>query len=342
MPDQPIVLTSPEHACDLVRSNSRLSIRGGGTKSGLWAPDADAVQLDARGLTGIIEYEPDEYVFTARAGTPLREIIATLEKSGQYLPFDPLFVEQGGTLGGCIASGIAGPGRFRYGGVRDFIIGVRFIDGTGRVIKGGGKVVKNAAGFDFQKLFVGSLGRLGLITEASFKVFPKPEATLVAAVNAPSLTEAVKIISTVAMKPFDLDAIEFVAGKVFIRIAGHEAALRSRLDTIIKTTAQKFELVSGWPPITGNIRIPLSLPQVAGLDAAVDAPKHYSVGGNVAWIVWPSDRDDAALDESLKQLNLSALHLNGLRARLGMNASASAERVVKQALDEDNKFGDLP
>ncbi len=341
MPDSSIVLTSPEQASDLVRSHARLSIRGGGSKPGLWASTEDSVQLDTRGLTGIIEYEPDEYVFTARTGTPLREIVETLNKSGQYLPFDPLFVEQGGTLGGCIASGIAGPGRFRFGGVRDFIIGVRFIDGTGNIVKGGGKVVKNAAGFEFPKLFVGSLGRLGLITEASFKVFPKPEATLVAAVDAPNASEAAKVISAVAMKPFDLDAIEYAEKRVFIRIAGHETALKARLEAVIKATGLKFEVTAGWPAITGNVRVPLDLTKMMALDAAIDAPKHFSVAGNVAWITWPTDRDLAPLNEALTKLNLTGAHLSKAGSRLGTNPSAAAERVVKQALDADNKFGSL-
>jgi glycolate oxidase FAD binding subunit len=330
MPES-IVLTSPEQACDLVRSHARMSIRGGGTKPGLWASTDDAVQLDTRGLSGIIEYEPDEYVFTARTGTTLRELTDTLNKAGQYLPFDPLFVEQGSTLGGCIASGISGPGRFRFGGVRDFIIGVRFIDGSGNLIKGGGKVVKNAAGFEFPKLMVGSLGRLGLITEASFKVFPKPEAVLVAATDAPSVTDAVKIIANVAMKPFDLDAIEYANGKVFVRIAGNEVALKARLEAIRKATGLAFDTTSDLPNITGNVRVPISLPQLAALDAELaklDVQRSYSVAGNVAWISWPGDRELAALDGMLNTLNQGAQHLDAAPARIGRNVAVDAERVV--------------
>src|SRR5207253_6842143 len=130
------------------------------------------------GLRGITEYDPSEFTFTAGAGTPVREIVAALAESGQYLPFDPMLVEAGATLGGTVAAGLSGPGRFRFGGVRDFILGVRFVDGAGRLLRMGGKVVKNAAGFDLPKFFCGSLGRFGLIVEATFKVFPRPASRL--------------------------------------------------------------------------------------------------------------------------------------------------------------------
>ena len=114
-----------------------------------------------------------EFTFTALAGTPVREIAAALAERGQYLPFDPMLREAGATLGGTVAAGLSGPGRFRYGGLRDFILGVRFVDGEGRLLRLGGKVVKNAAGFDLPKFFVGSLGRFGVLAEMTFKVFPK-------------------------------------------------------------------------------------------------------------------------------------------------------------------------
>src|SRR5437660_3460343 len=125
------------------------------------------------GLSGIVEYEPSEFTFTALAGTRVTEIAEALRKRGQYLPFVRLLWVAGATLGGTVASGLSGPGRFRFGGLRDFILGVRFVDGTGRLLRMGGKVVKNAAGFDLPKFFVGSLGRFGVLAEITFKVFPQ-------------------------------------------------------------------------------------------------------------------------------------------------------------------------
>src|SRR5690606_25923261 len=99
-----------------------------------------ATLLDVGGLRGIVDYDPAELTFTARPGTPLAQIAAALAEHGQYLPFDPPLVEAGATLGGTVAAGVSGPGAYRYGGVRDFVLGVRFIDGTGQLRRAGGRV----------------------------------------------------------------------------------------------------------------------------------------------------------------------------------------------------------
>jgi FAD/FMN-containing dehydrogenase len=128
-------------------------------------------------LTGLTAYDPAECVVTALAGTPVRHLADTLAAYGQYLPWDPPIAGDGATVGGMIASGLSGPGRYRYGGVRDFVIGARVVDGRGRLIASGGQVVKNAAGFLLHHALVGSAGRLGVIAEVSLKVFPRAEAT---------------------------------------------------------------------------------------------------------------------------------------------------------------------
>src|SRR5687768_10335661 len=185
------MLTTIEAVQDFVRSaREPLLPRGAGTKPSLSTPPAGAASLELGGLRGVREYEPGEFVFTALAGTPLAEVEALLAQHGQYLPFDPLLIERGATLGGTVAAGLSGSGRYRYGGVRDFILGVRYVDGSGELVRGGGKVVKNAAGFDLPKLFVGSLGQLGALVELSFKVFPRPEATLTVRHALPTLADA--------------------------------------------------------------------------------------------------------------------------------------------------------
>ncbi|MBI4768870.1 MAG: FAD-binding protein, partial [Chloroflexi bacterium] len=158
MPTKPTTIAEVR---DAVRSLPRLLPRGGGSKPALSIPPEGVAALDLSGLTGLLEYDPAEFTFTALAGTPLSEVLAALSANGQYLPFDPPFAARGATLGGAVAAGLSGPGRYRYGGVRDFILGVRLVDGNGDLVRGGGKVVKNAAGFDIPKLMVGSLGQLG-------------------------------------------------------------------------------------------------------------------------------------------------------------------------------------
>jgi glycolate oxidase FAD binding subunit len=163
--------------CDAIRAHPRVLAIGARTKPRLSAVSEarDVVLISTCGLSGIIAYDPGEFTFTALAGTPLRELRAALAERGQYLPFDPPLVESGATIGGTVAAGLSGPGRFRYGGVRDFILAVQFADGSGQLLRGGAKVVKNAAGFDIPKFLVGSCGRFGVITEVTFKVFPAPQ-----------------------------------------------------------------------------------------------------------------------------------------------------------------------
>ena len=170
----PLTPTTPAELVEAVRSQPHVLAIGARTKPRLSQVPNDVCLISTGALRGIVEYEPEEFTFTALAGTSVREIGQVLAEKGQYLPFDPMWVEAGATLGGTVAAGLSGPGRFRYGGVRDFILGVRFVDGRGRLLRMGGKVVKNCAGFDLPKFFVGSLGRYGALAEITFKVFPAP------------------------------------------------------------------------------------------------------------------------------------------------------------------------
>src|SRR3954462_5507459 len=165
---------TPAELVDAIRATPRVLAVGARTKPRLSQVEEGVALLSTRGLKGIVEYDPSEFTFTALAGTPVREIASALAEKGQGLPFDPLMTDVGATLGGTVAAGLSGPGRFRFGGLRDFILGVRFVDGEGRLLRMGGKVVKNAAGFDLPKFFVGSLGRFGVLAQITFKVFPRP------------------------------------------------------------------------------------------------------------------------------------------------------------------------
>ena len=140
---------SLENLQSLVRTARSLLPFGGATKPALDCGSPEVTRLDMNGFSGVVEYQPEEYTITLLAGTPVREIVSVLRGNGQYLPFTPPFADSGSTIGGAVASGLSGYGRHRYGGIRDFIIGVRFVDGLGDLVRGGGNVVKNAAGFDF-------------------------------------------------------------------------------------------------------------------------------------------------------------------------------------------------
>lgn len=248
-----------------VAAASRLLLRGGGTKPALSRPPIlsdhpllaaqaraqgnlpPAAVLDLSRLAGIVEYDPGEFVFTALAGTRLSVVEAQLAQHGQYLPFNPPLAEYGATLGGTVAAGLSGAGRQRYGGLRDFLLGARFVDGQGRLVRSGGKVVKNAAGFDQHKLLIGSLGRLGVLVELSFKVFPRPRAYGTLRVDVPDMRGGVALLRKLATTRFDLEALDLrpadpaadfspAPGEgspaVFIRLGGQAAVLPQRLQML--------------------------------------------------------------------------------------------------------------
>ncbi|MCX7169294.1 MAG: glycolate oxidase subunit GlcE, partial [Proteobacteria bacterium] len=158
-------------------SGQALRWRGGGSKD-FYGQELDGEIVDTRGHSGIVAYEPSELVITARSGTPLAEIEAALAREGQMLGFEPPHFGSHATLGGCIAAGLAGPRRASAGAVRDFVLGIRLLDGTGCALNFGGQVMKNVAGFDVSRLMAGSLGTLGLFLEISLKILPKPRTEL--------------------------------------------------------------------------------------------------------------------------------------------------------------------
>src|SRR5688572_10031719 len=223
----PISPTSVSELVDSVRASRRAIAIGAGTKPRLSQVSDEFTRISTRMLGGIIDYEPSEFTFTALAGTPLKMIAHELSQSGQYLPFDPLLADAGATLGGTVAAGLSGPGRFRFGGLRDFILGVRFVDGEGRLMRLGGRVVKNAAGFDVPKFFVGSAGRFGVLAEITFKVFPRPVATRTLRIEARDIATKAKIFTEAASTRWELDALDTTLGEnaVFARLAGPPAAL---------------------------------------------------------------------------------------------------------------------
>ena len=315
--------------------------------------------LDLRRLTGILEYDPGEYTITARAGTPLAEVQAALAENGQYLPFDPPLVDAGATLGGTVAAGLSGSGRYRYGGVRDFLIGVRFVDGQGREVRGGGKVVKNAAGFDLPKLMVGSLGRLGMLTEVTFKVFPKPPAFASLHASHATLEEAIAAMQRIAAAQLDLEALDInvsAAGySLWARLGGWEAVLPQRIaqlrsilgageavsgpeEAAAWRAAQEFTWAGeGW----ALVKIPVTAAQLPALDAPLQrdgAQRRYAVGGNLAWVAWPGTLTD--LGAILAGQGLAGLALRGDTATpwIGRPLHNPFSRRIKEALDPEGKF----
>ncbi|MGN7292193.1 glycolate oxidase subunit GlcE [Rhizobium sp. SAFR-030] len=181
-----LVPTREAEAADMVRSAAasgrRLLIAGGNTRSGFGNRVAADAVLRSAGLSGIVAYDPAEMVMTARSGTALAEVEEALTENGQMLAFEPIDhrplmgTEGEPTIGGVFASNASGPRRLLSGAARDSLLGIRFVNGRGDIVRAGGRVMKNVTGLDLVKLLAGSHGTLGLLTEVTFRVLPRPEA----------------------------------------------------------------------------------------------------------------------------------------------------------------------
>lgn len=236
---------------------------GGGTQIGIGAAPArlDAV-LVTRRLSRLVDYQPDDMTVTVEGGMPLAELQATLAERGQFLPLDPPLPARA-TVGGTVAANASGPWRCAYGAARDWLIGVRVVAPDGRIVKGGGRVVKNVAGYDLCKLYTGSLGTLGVLAELTFKVMPRPEAVGMAAV--PLRPEQVEPLLA-AMMDSDLapSALElFAAGADPTGSASKDgAALLARFDgpreavdwqlAELKTMAARSGVAADPSPLTAD------------------------------------------------------------------------------------------
>jgi glycolate oxidase FAD binding subunit len=231
--NNPAIKVFQEQILNAANSKQTLSIQGGGTKS--WYGNTNQyTKLDARTYSGILEYQPEELVITACAGTPLKEIEAVLHEKNQVLACEPPHFGAGATFGGAIAAGLSGPGRISVGNFRDFVLGARILDGKGQDLSFGGKVMKNVAGYDVSRLLPGSMGTLSLLLEASVKVLPKPAATATLRCQI-SQAQALKFLNEWAGQPLPLSASCWIGkgiagdGELSIRLAGAAAAVQAAI-----------------------------------------------------------------------------------------------------------------
>jgi glycolate oxidase FAD binding subunit len=207
-----------------------LRLRGGGSKDFYGGALAGEV-LDTRGYAGIVGYEPTELVVTARCGTPLAALESALADQGQMLAFEPPRFGGAATLGGCVAAGLAGPRRAAAGAVRDYVLGARLLDGRGRDLAFGGRVMKNVAGYDVSRLLAGSLGALGLILEVSLKVLPRPADERTLRLELPE-GRALEALNRWAGQPLPISASAWRDGKLFVRLSGAASAVRAAAERV--------------------------------------------------------------------------------------------------------------
>ncbi|MCP1676230.1 glycolate oxidase FAD binding subunit [Natronocella acetinitrilica] len=269
-------------------AGTRLAIQGGGSKS-FYGRAVEGEPVTLQGHTGIVNYEPTELVLTARAGTPLREVESVLTDEGQMMPFDPPDFDGNATVGGAFAAGLSGPARPWHGSARDLILGMRLINGRGEHNRYGGEVMKNVAGYDVSRVVTGSLGTLGVITEISMKVLPRPEAecTLVLEQDPTAATLAVENWFREGMP---VTGAAMHEGRLHLRLAGSASAVRVARERI---GGEKLSDGSAWWQGLRDQTLPffasdlplwrISLPPSAG-NLDLDGDRLFDWNGQLRWL----------------------------------------------------------
>jgi len=272
------------------RDGRPLRIRGGGSKDFYGnAPRGEV--LDTTGYAGVVSYEPTELVLTARGGTPLAEIEKLLGEANQMLAFEPPHFGAGATLGGCIAAGLSGPRRASAGAARDFVLGAKIVDGRGRALGFGGRVMKNVAGYDVSRLIAGSLGTLGVILEVSLKVLPRPAAELTQRLELPE-ARALEQLNRWAGQPLPVSASAWRDGELYVRLSGAPGALRGAVQKMGGDTVPSAQAESHWnglrehtdPYFSGDTPLwRLSVPSSAA-PLALAGEQLIEWGGALRWL----------------------------------------------------------
>ena len=308
-----------------------LAIEGQGSKRGLLRPVQAARSLSTRGLTGVTLYRPAELIISARAGTPLAEIEATLAEKGQHLIAEsPYLNGVFGTsappsIGGVVAANLSGPRRITWGATRDHVMGLRFINGAGEVIRSGGRVLKNVTGLDLCKLLSGSYGTLGVITEVTLKVLPAPETSATLLIETPDLASAVAALSAGLGSPFGVSAAAALPMKDHVIAA-------VRLEDFAASVAYRMEKLRGVLGSFGTQRVmedaesrafwrgvreveplqvmpdeaiwrvsvrPSAGPQIAAAASAIGGRVMLDWGGGLVWIAaYPSSANHTLISEA--------------------------------------------
>ncbi len=206
---------------------SQLRIIGGASKD-FMGRLPKGLPLNLAEHSGIVSYEPIELVLTARAGTPLTEINDALSEHNQRLAFEPPLFDGQATLGGTLACHLSGPGRPWNGSIRDHVLGIRLINGRGEALRFGGQVMKNVAGYDVSRMQAGAMGTLGVISEVSLKVMPKPAATITIK-HEMDAVQAIKEMNRLAGLPNPLTAACWFEGHLYLRLAGARSAVEGTI-----------------------------------------------------------------------------------------------------------------
>lgn len=310
--------TEAELAEMIASAKDPICPRGGGTRG----VDLHGALLETGGLSGITLYEPGSLTLVVRAGTPVAEVERALAAEGQRLAFEPMDHRglMGGsgdpTIGGVVAANVSGPRRVAVGACRDFMLGVRFVDGAGHIVKNGGRVMKNVTGYDLVKLMTGSWGTLGVLTEVSLKVLPEPETAASVLIDELSDAEAVTAMARALGSPFEVSGaahvpkgfdgtpvtmlrIEGFSGSVAYRaekVAGLFPDRAVRIESDPDAVAESWAWIRDVGPLRGSDgdiwRISCTASEAPDLAARMRADDLlYDWGGGLIWVRVPEGTD---------------------------------------------------
>ncbi|MBA3909995.1 MAG: 2-hydroxy-acid oxidase [Rhodobacter sp.] len=301
--------TEAELAEAVAGASGPVLVRGGGTRT---IGHAVGEVLETGGLSGVELYEPGALTLVVRAGTPLAEVEAALASDRQRLAFEPpdlraLLGRSGvSTIGGVVAANASGPRRVQVGACRDAMLGVRFVDGAGNVVKNGGRVMKNVTGYDLVKLMAGSHGTLGVLSEVSFKVQALPEAEATLVIDGLADAEGLSVLRKALGSPFDISGAARDGGQSLVRVEGMEGSVAYRVGQLRALIAGDLTVVEGaesaalWRRVRDVARfagrpgavwrlavVPTAAAEVA---AAAGGEAVWDHGGGLVWLLVPEGR----------------------------------------------------
>ena len=334
-------------------SKTALNITGGSTKT-FYGELPQGLPLAIGSLRGISSYEPSELVVTVRAGTPLAELEAALAEQGQCLPFEPPRFGPGGSVGGMVSAGLAGPARAAVGGLRDYVLGATLLNGKAELLSFGGQVMKNVAGYDVSRLLAGSMGVLGVICEVSLKVLPLPVATTTLRFERDEAA-ALTALNTWGGQPLPVNASAWWSGMLVLRLSGAAAAVQSAAARLggeviapdlaaafwagLRDQTDEFFVGAARAVAAGATLWRLSVPQTAA-PMALTGEHLVEWGGGQRWVVTTTAA--AAVREAAARAGGHATIFRGNKAGGALAPLAPPlmriHRALKTAFDPDRIF----
>ncbi|WP_348771423.1 glycolate oxidase subunit GlcE [Azospirillum sp. SYSU D00513] len=319
---------TPAQAAEAVRwalsANEPLEILGGGSRRGFGRPVRAAHRLDLSALAGVTDYEPEELVLTAGAGTPMAVILPMLAERRQQLSFEPpdygplLGRPAGqGTLGGLIACGLGGPRRIKDGSARDHTLGIQGVNGRGELYRGGGKVVKNVTGYDVPKLMTGSFGTLTALTELTVKVLPAPEETRTLLLAGRDEAAAVAALTRAMQSPYEVSGAAHLPAGIAARSSVPGVAGAGGAATLVR-------LEGFAPSVTARVA---ALREELGADAVLEREESLAVWREVRDVAFfaGGGAGDGAMDVARHVWKLSVPPADGPRVAEALRRALDAE-----------------